>query len=189
MTARLSSLEHHTAGEPLTQRQCETLALLAVGHSNKMAARLLGVSVRTVENHRLSFRRKLGSRNNHDLYVQAGQLGLLPHQTRRSDAGSIPSDPSSDQGCDTAGSAAHRDTDAAGPATRALRFGASRGGVTASAAVPTTQTGTCSARDGTTCGLVGGTSALASVKTPVTVGGDESGTAAQFSVNHAGPLA
>lgn len=46
--------------------------------------------------------------------------------------------------------------------------------------MPTTQTGTSSAGDGTSLVSVGGLAALASVKTPVTVGGDESGTAASF---------
>jgi two-component system, NarL family, nitrate/nitrite response regulator NarL len=44
----------------LTAREHEVLLLLAHGRSNKLAARQLDISVRTVEAHRLSLRRKLG---------------------------------------------------------------------------------------------------------------------------------
>lgn len=44
----------------LTAREHEILLLLAHGRSNKLVARQLDISVRTVETHRLSLRRKLG---------------------------------------------------------------------------------------------------------------------------------
>jgi two-component system, NarL family, nitrate/nitrite response regulator NarL len=44
----------------LTGREHEILLLLAHGRSNKVVARQLDISVRTVETHRLSLRRKLG---------------------------------------------------------------------------------------------------------------------------------
>lgn len=44
----------------LTAREHEVLLLLAHGQSNKVVARRLDISVRTVETHRLSLRRKLG---------------------------------------------------------------------------------------------------------------------------------
>lgn len=44
----------------LTGRELEVLLLLAHGSSNKLVARKLDISVRTVESHRLSLRRKLG---------------------------------------------------------------------------------------------------------------------------------
>jgi len=44
----------------LTAREHEVLLLLAHGRSNKLIARELDISVRTVETHRLSLRRKLG---------------------------------------------------------------------------------------------------------------------------------
>ena len=44
----------------LTAREHEVLLLLAHGRSNKVVARQLDISVRTVETHRLSLRRKLG---------------------------------------------------------------------------------------------------------------------------------
>ena len=45
----------------LTAREHEVLLLLAHGRSNKLVARELDISVRTVETHRLSLRRKLGA--------------------------------------------------------------------------------------------------------------------------------
>ena len=44
----------------LTGREHEVMLLLAHGRSNKLVARELDISVRTVETHRLSLRRKLG---------------------------------------------------------------------------------------------------------------------------------
>jgi DNA-binding NarL/FixJ family response regulator len=44
----------------LTAREHEVLLLLAHGRSNKLVAKQLDISVRTVETHRLSLRRKLG---------------------------------------------------------------------------------------------------------------------------------
>ena len=44
----------------LTAREHEIALLLAHGRSNKVVARQLDISVRTVETHRLSLRRKLG---------------------------------------------------------------------------------------------------------------------------------
>ena len=48
-----------SAGSPLTPKESATLAWLACGYSNKQIARELGMSVRTVETHRLNLRRKL----------------------------------------------------------------------------------------------------------------------------------
>lgn len=44
----------------LTEREREILLLLVEGHSNKRIAQQLDISVRTVETHRMSLRRKLG---------------------------------------------------------------------------------------------------------------------------------
>ena len=49
-----------TNAPQLTAREHEVLLLLAHGRSNKLVARRLDISVRTVETHRLSLRRKLG---------------------------------------------------------------------------------------------------------------------------------
>lgn len=43
-----------------TDREREILILLAQGYSNKLIAKTLAISVRTVESHRFSIRRKLG---------------------------------------------------------------------------------------------------------------------------------
>jgi DNA-binding NarL/FixJ family response regulator len=51
----------------LTAREHEVLLLLAHGKSNKLVARELDISVRTVETHRLSLRRKLGVDSPSDL--------------------------------------------------------------------------------------------------------------------------
>ncbi|WP_372876294.1 response regulator transcription factor, partial [Pseudomonas sp.] len=47
------------AAEELTPREREVLQMLVQGLSNKAIARMLEISVRTVETHRLSIRRKL----------------------------------------------------------------------------------------------------------------------------------
>jgi len=61
-SAQLSNLATlvGTAPPQLTAREHEVLLLLAHGRSNKIVARELDISVRTVETHRLSLRRKLG---------------------------------------------------------------------------------------------------------------------------------
>jgi DNA-binding NarL/FixJ family response regulator len=61
-SAQVSSLivQASTTAPQLTSREHEILLLLAHGSSNKAVARQLDISVRTVETHRLSLRRKLG---------------------------------------------------------------------------------------------------------------------------------
>ena len=61
-SAQLSNLATlvGAAAPQLTAREHEVLLLLAHGRSNKLVARELDISVRTVETHRLSLRRKLG---------------------------------------------------------------------------------------------------------------------------------
>ena len=53
-------LQPGTTVPQLTAREHEVLLLLAHGRSNKLAAKELDISVRTVETHRFSLRRKLG---------------------------------------------------------------------------------------------------------------------------------
>jgi DNA-binding NarL/FixJ family response regulator len=55
LTEPIADREH-----PITGREREILLLLAQGLSNKRIAQRLDISVRTVETHRLSLRRKLG---------------------------------------------------------------------------------------------------------------------------------
>ena len=61
-SAQISNLVMQPGAAPpqLTAREHEVLLLLAHGQSNKVVARQLDISVRTVETHRLSLRRKLG---------------------------------------------------------------------------------------------------------------------------------
>jgi len=61
-SAQVSNLVAQARGptSQLTGREHEILLLLAHGRSNKLVARQLDISVRTVETHRLSLRRKLG---------------------------------------------------------------------------------------------------------------------------------
>lgn len=56
----LSVIEQPSEKDPITGREREILLLLARGLSNKRIAQQLDLSVRTVETHRLSLRRKLG---------------------------------------------------------------------------------------------------------------------------------
>ena len=68
-SAQVSSVvaERGTSAPQLTAREHEVLLLLAHGRSNKVVARELDISVRTVETHRLSLRRKLGVDSASDL--------------------------------------------------------------------------------------------------------------------------
>jgi DNA-binding CsgD family transcriptional regulator len=49
--------------DPLTLREREVLARIAVGKTNKETARQLGLSLRTVEGYRARIMKKLGARN------------------------------------------------------------------------------------------------------------------------------
>lgn len=49
--------------EPLTRREREVLELFSTGLSNKEAGRELGISPRTIEDHRANIMKKLGARN------------------------------------------------------------------------------------------------------------------------------
>jgi FixJ family two-component response regulator len=53
--------------EPLTRREREVLELFSSGLSNKDAGRHLGISPRTIEDHRANIMKKLGARNSTDL--------------------------------------------------------------------------------------------------------------------------
>jgi FixJ family two-component response regulator len=58
---------HFSRRETLTRREREVLAQFAAGASNKEAGRKLGISPRTVEDHRANIMKKLGARNAADL--------------------------------------------------------------------------------------------------------------------------
>lgn len=60
----VSKLSLYVPGcEPLTGREREVLERIAVGETNKEAARHLGLSARTIEGYRASIMRKVGARN------------------------------------------------------------------------------------------------------------------------------
>jgi FixJ family two-component response regulator len=58
---------HFPGREPLTRREREVLGQFAAGASNKEAGRQLGISPRTIEDHRANIMKKLGARNAADL--------------------------------------------------------------------------------------------------------------------------
>jgi FixJ family two-component response regulator len=64
--SKIASL-HFTGREPLTRREREVLAQFSSGASNKEAGRELGISPRTIEDHRANIMKKLGARNAADL--------------------------------------------------------------------------------------------------------------------------
>jgi FixJ family two-component response regulator len=58
---------HFPGREPLTRREREVLEQFASGATNKEAGRFLGISPRTIEDHRANIMKKLGARNAADL--------------------------------------------------------------------------------------------------------------------------
>jgi two-component system response regulator NreC len=68
---------HTRATVDLSDREREVLRLIALGHTNAEIARLLFLSVRTVENHRAGLMRKLGVKTRADLVRYATQSGLV----------------------------------------------------------------------------------------------------------------
>jgi len=63
--------------EPLTPRETEVLRLIARGHTNRQAAEMLCISVRTVESHRANIMDKLGVRGRVELVRYAMNHELL----------------------------------------------------------------------------------------------------------------
>ena len=63
--------------EPLTPRESEVLTLIAQGYTNRQAADILSISVRTVESHRANIMGKLGLRSRVELVRYAMKHGLL----------------------------------------------------------------------------------------------------------------
>src|ERR1700761_2205415 len=58
---------HFPGREPLARREREVLEQFPAGASNKEAGRTLGISPRTIEDHRANIMKKLGARNAADL--------------------------------------------------------------------------------------------------------------------------
>ena len=63
--------------DALTRREVEVLRLLAKGNTNRQIASLLGLSMRTVENHRANLMGKLGLSSRVDLVNYAEEHGLV----------------------------------------------------------------------------------------------------------------
>jgi two-component system response regulator NreC len=64
-------------GRRLTERQCDILRLLALGHTNVEISRILAISTRTVENHRAHLQQRLGLTTRAELVREAAQRQLL----------------------------------------------------------------------------------------------------------------
>ncbi len=84
IAALLRSVVAHTApakgSEPLTEREREILKLVAESNSTKEIARQLGLSVKTVDNHRANLMRKLNLHNVASLTRYALESGLVDHR-------------------------------------------------------------------------------------------------------------
>ncbi len=78
-----SMLEPNSSGvsDSLTSREREILQLVAEGYSNKELCSRLGISLRTVENHRHNLMRKLGAHNSADLTREAFRMGMIRSAT------------------------------------------------------------------------------------------------------------
>lgn len=73
----LELLEDREAGVELTARERQILSLIAMGRSNKEIAERLGVSLKTVDNHRTNLMRKLDVHSVAELLSYALREGLL----------------------------------------------------------------------------------------------------------------
>ena len=69
---------HFPGREPLTRREREVLEQFTAGASNKEAGRHLGISPRTIEDHRANIMKKLGARNAADLV----RIVMTAHRAR-----------------------------------------------------------------------------------------------------------
>ena len=113
-SASKSASLHFPGREPLTRREREVLEQFTSGASNKEAGRHLGISPRTIEDHRANIMKKLGARNAADLIriVMTAVARFLNRPSdrretafsRRAPCGSSPPNPT----CDTAWRAAGR---------------------------------------------------------------------------------
>ena len=76
-SAATRSISRESFRSPLSRREREVLAHIVKGYSNKETARLLNISVRTIESHRQTIRRKLGAKRSVELVSRAFQMGLI----------------------------------------------------------------------------------------------------------------
>ncbi|MGY0231574.1 response regulator [Longispora urticae] len=73
----MGQLRREPAAEPLSQRELEVLGLVATGHSNREAARVLFISEATVKTHLLHIYAKLGVNDRAAAVGEAFTRGLL----------------------------------------------------------------------------------------------------------------
>lgn len=71
------------SSEPLTVREREVLARLAIGETNKEIGRYLGLSARTIEGYRAAIMRKVGARTAAELLRRVFSQSLSPAGARR----------------------------------------------------------------------------------------------------------
>jgi DNA-binding NarL/FixJ family response regulator len=64
-------------GGEITPREKEVLVLVAAGHSTKQIADQLGISIRTVETHRINMLKKMEVSNSAELIKKAFETGIL----------------------------------------------------------------------------------------------------------------
>ena len=76
--ARAAKQDAEAEYDPLTPREREVLQLVAEGHPNKQIARLLSISIRTVEEHRAHMMRKLSLTDQASLVRYAVRKGIVP---------------------------------------------------------------------------------------------------------------
>jgi DNA-binding CsgD family transcriptional regulator/predicted ATPase len=69
---------------PLSPRQSEVLALLAVGHTNKEIAAVLGMRPKTVMHHTSEIYRRLGVRNRTEAVAEGRRLGVIVERSTSS---------------------------------------------------------------------------------------------------------
>jgi DNA-binding NarL/FixJ family response regulator len=74
--------------DALTERERETLQLVAEGHSNKAIAELLGISPATVETHRAHVMQKLDLHSTAELILYAVRRGVVTQPRQNPDVGS-----------------------------------------------------------------------------------------------------
>jgi two-component system response regulator NreC len=70
-------IQQDETAQTVTEREREVLGLLAKGYSSKEIARQLGLSIKTVGNHRTRILEKLGAANTPEAIGLAYQLGLV----------------------------------------------------------------------------------------------------------------
>jgi DNA-binding NarL/FixJ family response regulator len=73
----IESLHEPSPAAVMTERERQVIACVALGHSNKLIARSLSLSVKTVEKHRSNMMRKLGLHNTAAVTMFAIHYGLV----------------------------------------------------------------------------------------------------------------